>query len=212
MDAVGIIHFGPFLAAAIILNLTPGTDTMYILGRSMAQGTRAGVLSALGISTGSLFHTLAAASGLSLLLATSAVAFNLLKFCGAFYLIYLGARTFFSKNEHEAREAGTSSSINYRQVYFSGILTNVLNPKVALFFLAFLPQFVDPAYPHAMLSFILLGCTFIVTGTCWCLLLAVYSARFSRLLRKNSSAGSLLPRLTCVVFVGLGLKLLLMER
>ena len=87
MESVGIINFWPFLFAAVLLNLTPGTDTMYILGRSMAHGTRAGVLSALGISTGSLVHTLAAASGLSLVLATSATAFSLVKFCGAFYLI-----------------------------------------------------------------------------------------------------------------------------
>jgi len=99
MESVGIIIFWPFLFAAVLLNLTPGTDTMYILGRSMAHGTRAGVLSALGISTGSLVHTLAAASGLSLVLATSATAFSLVKFCGAFYLIYLGVRVYSRQKE-----------------------------------------------------------------------------------------------------------------
>jgi threonine/homoserine/homoserine lactone efflux protein len=102
--------------------------------------------------------------------------------------------------------------INYRQVYVSGIVTNVLNPKVALFFLAFLPQFIDPAYPYTMLSFILLGSTFIITGTCWCLLLAVYSAKFSSLLQERSQATNLMGKLTGLLFIGLGVKLAYMER
>ena len=212
MESVGIINFWPFLFAAVLLNLTPGTDTMYILGRSMAHGTRAGVLSALGISTGSLVHTLAAASGLSLLLATSATAFSLVKFCGAFYLIYLGVRAFFPVKGSRPKGEQTERLINYRQVYVSGIVTNVLNPKVALFFLAFLPQFIDPAYPYTMLSFILLGSTFIITGTCWCLLLAVYSAKFSSLLQERSQATNLMGKLTGLLFIGLGVKLAFMER
>ena len=212
MESVGIINFWPFLFAGIMLNLTPGTDTMYILGRSMAHGTRAGVFSALGISTGSLVHTLAAASGLSLVLATSATAFSLVKFCGAFYLIYLGVRAFFpAKGSHAPREQ-SDGLINCRQVYLSGIMINVLNPKVALFFLAFLPQFIDPAYPYTMLSFILLGSTFIITGTCWCLLLAVYSAKFSSLLQERSQATNLMGKLTGFLFIGLGVKLAFMER
>jgi len=212
MEFVGIINFWPFLFAAVLLNLTPGTDTMYILGRSMANGTRAGVLSALGISTGSLVHTLAAASGLSLVLATSATAFSLVKFCGAFYLIYLGVRAFFPAIGSRPKGEQSERLINHRQVYVSGIVTNVLNPKVALFFLAFLPQFIDPAYPYTMLSFILLGSTFIITGTCWCLLLAVYSAKFSSLLQERSQATNLMGKLTGLLFIGLGVKLAFMER
>ena len=212
MESGGIIKYWPFLFAAVLLNLTPGTDTMYILGRSMAHGTRAGVLSALGISTGSLVHTLAAASGLSLLLATSATAFSLVKFCGAFYLIYLGVRAFSPVKGSRPKGEQIERLINYRQVYVSGIVTNVLNPKVALFFLAFLPQFIDPAYPYTMLSFILLGSTFIITGTCWCLLLAVYSAKFSSLLQERSQATNLMGKLTGLLFIGLGVKLAFMER
>ena len=212
MESVGIINFWPFLFAGIMLNLTPGTDTMYILGRSMAHGTRAGVFSALGISTGSLIHTLAAASGLSLVLATSATAFSLVKFCGAFYLIYLGVRAFFPTKGNRALREQSDGLISCRQVYLSGIMINVLNPKVALFFLAFLPQFIDPAYPKTMLSFILLGSTFIITGTCWCLLLAVYSAKFSSLLQERSQAGNLMGKVTGFLFIGLGVKLAFMER
>jgi threonine/homoserine/homoserine lactone efflux protein len=212
MESVGIINFWPFLVAAVLLNLTPGTDTMFILGRSMAHGTRAGVFSALGISTGSLVHTLAAASGLSLVLASSATAFSLVKYCGALYLIYLGVRAFFPAKVRRPTGEQSYRLINYRQVYVSGIVTNVLNPKVALFFLAFLPQFIDPVYPYTMLSFILLGSTFIITGTCWCLLLAVYSAKFSSLLQERSQTGNLMAKLTGFLFIGLGVKLAFMER
>ncbi len=212
MESVGIINFWPFLFAGIMLNLTPGTDTIYILGRSMAYGRRAGVLSALGISTGSMIHTLAAASGLSLVLATSATAFSLVKYCGAMYLIYLGVRAFFPEKRTRSKDEQGNTSISCRQLYGSGIVTNVLNPKVALFFLAFLPQFIDPAYPHAILSFILLGSTFIISGTCWCLLLAVYSAKFSSLLQERSQATNLMGKLTGFLFIGLGVKLALMER
>lgn len=212
MESVGIINFWGFLAAGILLNLTPGPDTMYILARSMAQGTRAGVLSALGISTGSLVHTLAAACGLSVVLATSAAAFSLVKYCGAIYLIYLGIRALLSTRETRSATERKGTETGYRRMYFSGIITNLLNPKVALFFLAFLPQFIDPTYPHTMLSFILLGSTFIMTGTCWCLLLAVYSAKFSRLLQERRNAGNLLGRVSGVVFIGMGVKLAVLER
>ncbi len=212
MESFGIIHFWSFLAAGILLNLTPGTDTMYILGRSMAHGTRAGVLSVLGISSGSMIHTLAAASGLSLVLASSANAFMFVKYCGALYLVYLGIRMFFSAEKTRTRQGENELSFNSTSIYLSGILTNVLNPKVALFFLAFLPQFIDSAYPYTMLSFILLGATFVITGTCWCLLLAVYAAKFSELLQKSGHGGTLFTKLSGLVFVGLGVKLALMER
>lgn len=212
LESFGILHFWSFLGAGILLNLTPGTDTMYILGRSMAQGTRAGVFSVLGISTGTLIHTLAAASGLSLVLASSATAFMFVKYCGALYLVYMGIRMFFSAEKTKPRQGGKEISLRSQSIYLSGILTNVLNPKVALFFLAFLPQFIDPAYPHSMLPFILLGSTFVVTGTCWCLLLVVCSAKFAGLLQKPGRAGTLFARLSGLVFVGLGVKLALMEQ
>jgi threonine/homoserine/homoserine lactone efflux protein len=212
MESFGILHFWTFIAAAVMLNLTPGTDTIYILGRSMAHGSRAGIYSALGISTGCLFHTLAAASGLSLLLANSATPFSLVKYCGALYLIFLGIRSLMQKEQAGYREQQQQSQADYKQIYLSGIITNILNPKVALFFLAFLPQFIDPAYPHTMLSFILLGGVFVFTGTCWCLLLAVYAAKFSRLLQQRSQTGNLMARLTGVLFIGLGMKLAFMKQ
>jgi threonine/homoserine/homoserine lactone efflux protein len=212
VEAYGIINFPVFLAAGILLNLTPGTDTLYILGRSMAHGTRAGILSALGISTGSMIHTAAAATGLSFILSTSATAFAVVKYCGAVYLVYLGVRIFLPTRKSGRTTGDEKTAVCYRKFYVSGIITNVLNPKVALFFLAFLPQFIDPAYPHPVVSFLLLGGTFIVTGTCWCLLLAVFSARFSLLLQRSSRAGLVVEKLTGILFVGLGVKLALLER
>ncbi|MEY2529861.1 MAG: hypothetical protein QOJ05_1951, partial [Verrucomicrobiota bacterium] len=138
----GIHDFALFLTTGILLNLTPGPDTVYILGRSIAQGRRAGVASALGISVGSIFHTGAAALGLSAFLATSAWAFTAVKLAGAAYLIFLGVRALLERNQDLSIPAHFKQK-DPAAAFRQGILTNVLNPKVALFFLAFLPQFID---------------------------------------------------------------------
>src|SRR6267378_8301637 len=140
----GIHDFGLFLVAGILLNLTPGPDTVYILGRSVAQGREAGVASALGISLGSIFHTGAAALGLSAILATSALAFGTIKLIGGTYLIFLGIKMILDRR----RELSLPSNFRRRTniaAFRQGVVTNILNPKVALFFLAFLPQFIDPS-------------------------------------------------------------------
>lgn len=208
----GIINFGAFLIAGILLNLTPGSDTMYILGRSISQGKKAGLLSALGISTGALIHTIFAALGLSIILAQSATAFNFVKYLGALYLIYLGikAMTFKSSNEFKLEEG--SGLKNNRKIYLSGILTNVLNPKIALFFLAFLPQFIDPNYTNSAVSFIVLGLTFVTTGTIWCLILALFSAKLSSRIKQNYKFKGWLDRFTGIIFIFLGIKLALLKK
>ena len=142
----GIHDFGLFLAAGILLNLTPGPDTAYILGRTVGQGREAGIASALGICVGSIFHTCAAALGLSAILATSALAFGALKLLGGGYLIFLGAKMIIERSEPSDRPLHFRRCTN-AAAFRQGALTNVLNPKVALFFLAFLPQFIDPASP-----------------------------------------------------------------
>lgn len=152
----GIHDFSLFLAAGILLNLTPGPDTVYILGRSIAQGRDAGVASALGICAGSIFHTSAAALGLSAILATSALAFGAIKLLGGAYLIFLGFKMILDRRKH------LSLPSNFRRrttaaAFRQGVLTNILNPKVALFFLAFLPQFIDPASKTKVLAFLVLG-------------------------------------------------------
>jgi RhtB (resistance to homoserine/threonine) family protein len=202
----GIHDFGLFLAAGIVLNLTPGPDTAYILGRSIAQGREAGVASALGICVGSIFHTCAAALGLSAILATSALAFGAIKLLGGAYLIFLGIKMLFDRRKH------LSLPSNFRRrtttaAFRQGILTNVLNPKVALFFLAFLPQFIDPASNIKVLAFLILGFTFVTTGTIWCLVLAWFASAFSERLRTNETIAQWLNRTAGALFVFLGLRL-----
>ena len=202
----GIHDFGLFLAAGFLLNLTPGPDTLYILGRSVAQGREAGVASAFGISLGSIFHTCAAALGLSAILATSAQAFAAIKLLGGAYLIFLGMKMILDRR----RELALPSRFRRRTTlaaFRQGVLTNVINPKVALFFLAFLPQFIDPASNMKIAAFLTLGLTFVTTGTIWCLVLAWFASTFSTRLRNNENVSQWLNRTAGALFVFLGLRL-----
>jgi len=204
---LGTYNLSLFILTGILLNITPGQDTLYIVGRSISQGRRAGVLSVFGISSGGLIHTLAAAFGLSAILATSASAFLIVKFAGAAYLVYLGVRMLLDRSAPIGSQTDgfvpQSSWVIYRQ----GILTNVLNPKVALFFMAFLPQFVDPLGSAKVIAFLFLGALFIFTGTIWCLIVAWFAATVSRGLREKASAGIIIKRATGALFIGLGFKL-----
>ena len=208
----GIINFDTFLIAGLIMNLTPGADTMYILSRSLAQGKKAGILSALGISTGAIIHTLFATLGLSIILAKSSMAFEIVKYLGAAYLLFLGAKTIFKKADRTFELNNENGIVSYKQIYFSGVLTNVLNPKVALFFLAFLPQFIDPEYARSSVPFLLLGLTFLMTGTIWCLILAVFASNLSARLRKSYIVKRWLEKITGGIFIAIGLKLASMKK
>ena len=202
----GIHDFELFLAAGILLNLTPGPDTAYILGRSIAQGRETGIASALGISIGSIFHTCAAALGLSAILATSAFAFSAIKLLGGAYLVFLGIKMLVDRRKQLSLPA------NFRRrttiaAFRQGVLTNILNPKVALFFLAFLPQFIDPASNAKIMAFVTLGLTFVTTGTIWCLILAWFASAFSERLRTNETISQWLNRTAGALFVFLGIRL-----
>ena len=202
----GIHDFGLFLAAGVLLNLTPGPDTVYILGRSIAQGREAGVASALGICVGSIFHTCAAALGLSAILATSSVAFVAIKLLGGAYLIFLGIKLLLDRR----RQLSLPSDFRQRTsaaAFRQGVLTNVLNPKVALFFLAFLPQFIDPGTNNKILAFVTLGFTFVTTGTIWCLILAWFASSFSDRLRASETVGQWVNRAIGALFIFLGARL-----
>ena len=202
----GIHDFGLFLAAGFLLNLTPGPDTLYILGRSVAQGREAGLASALGISVGSIFHTCAAALGLSAILATSVLAFVAIKLLGGAYLVFLGIKMILDRR----RELALPSNFRRRTTlaaFRQGVLTNVLNPKVALFFLAFLPQFIDPASNMKIAAFMTLGLTFVTTGTIWCLVLTWFASSFSKRFRNNEAVAQWLNRTAGAIFVFLGLRL-----
>ena len=208
----GIVNFGTFIIAGILLNLTPGTDTMYTLGNSMSKGKQAGFMAALGIGAGSLVHTMFATFGLSVILAESALAFNVVKYLGAAYLVYLGVKSLLSRGSMPTEVSDQQPKEKTRKVFFSAILTNVLNPKVALFYLAFLPQFINPSYANPVFSFLVLGITFTLTGTLWCLMLAAYASKLSTKIQQNSHVKVWFDRLTGAVFIGLGLKLAIAEK
>lgn len=208
----GIINFEAFLLAGLILNITPGADTMYILSRSISQGKKAGVLSALGIGTGGLIHCIFAALGLSVILAQSAFAFMLVKYLGAAYLIYLGVKTLLNNSQEEFELDTIDSNVDYKKVYTSGILTNLLNPKVALFFLAFLPQFINPEYAHSPLPFLTLGLVFLSTGAIWCLFLAFFASKMSNQIRSNYKIKYWLDKITGSIFIAMGIQLALTKK
>jgi threonine/homoserine/homoserine lactone efflux protein len=206
----GIEHFWLFVLSGILLNLTPGQDSMYILGRSSAQGRRAGMAAALGIGAGTVVHTLAAGFGLSFILVNSAVAFDIVKYAGAAYLFFLGMRMLLNRARQEGEtppDAGSPATH-----FGTGMITNILNPKVALFFLSFLPQFIAPGQLYGPLPFLLLGLTFVLTGTCWCIVLALFAARFSASMRRKPSIKRWLEKSSGLVYLLLGARVALQER
>jgi len=209
---LGTQHLWLFVVSGLLLNITPGQDTLYIVTRSVAQGRAAGWWSVLGISSGSVVHTLAAAFGLSAILATSAYAFTVVKLAGAAYLVYLGVKMLLE------RPAAASPGIDVPAaresawaIYRAGLLTNVLNPKVALFFLAFLPQFVAPDASSRVTAFLFLGAVFVFNGTLWCLMLVLCASALSGRLRRNAAGARRLRQATGAVFVGLGARLALQK-
>jgi threonine/homoserine/homoserine lactone efflux protein len=155
-----------FVGAGLLLNITPGPDVLYIVGRSLSQGRTAGVVSALGISVGCLVHVAAAALGLSTLMVTAPLAYDVVRYSGAAYLVWLGIRAFTSRSS--ALAVQSLARVSHWAIFRQGMVTNALNPKVALFFLAFLPQFTDAARGPLGLQFVVLGLIFIANGP-WCL-------------------------------------------
>ncbi|CCE07397.1 putative amino acid efflux protein, LysE family [Bradyrhizobium sp. STM 3843] len=209
---LGIHDFGLFILSGLLLNVTPGPDTAYIVGRSMQMGWRGGALAALGICTGCLVHVFAAAVGLSALLAASARAFLAVKWLGAAYLAYIGIRLLLTHRQSSAKGVKVVSPVvPLRTVFLQGALTNVLNPKVALFFLAFLPQFVAADAPQKPLAFLLLGGIFIANSTIWCLGVAAVAARTARRVQSSSQAVAWLNRAIGGLFVYLGIRIALLD-
>ena len=208
----GINHYETFLFAAILLNLTPGNDTIYILSRSIAHGRNAGILSALGIGSGSIIHTLMAAFGLSIIISNYILLFNIIKYIGAVYLVYLGIRMIADKTKLQFKENLNDASKKSLYIYRDAALTNIFNPKVAMFFIAFLPQFIEPTYKSSIIPFITLGLTFTFTGTLWCIVLALFSSQIFLRLRNNQKLSFYLNKTCGVILIGLGIKLALIDR
>lgn len=209
---LGIHELWLFVLSGLLLNITPGPDTAYIVGRSVQMGWRGGAAAALGISAGCLVHVFAAAVGLSALLAASSYAFTAVKWIGAAYLLYTGIQMLRARKALAATDdAGEKPALSLRQVFWQGAFTNALNPKVALFFLAFLPQFVDAHAPSKALAFIVLGLIFIGTGTAWCLGVAVFAAKAASRVRQSGQALVWINRALGGVFIYLGIRVAMLE-
>jgi threonine/homoserine/homoserine lactone efflux protein len=174
-----------FVTTAAILLVIPGPAVLYIVGRSIGQGRNAGLVSALGIGVGTLIHTAAAAVGLSALLVSSATAFSVVKYLGAAYLVYLGAQRLRSKEPLATTSDTVAPRVTLARVFSQGIVVNVLNPKTALFFFAFLPQFIDPSRGHVATQILSLGVLFAAMGTTSDCLWALFSGSVAGWLRNN---------------------------
>jgi RhtB (resistance to homoserine/threonine) family protein len=208
----GIHDLTLFIVSGLLLNIAPGPDSLLIMARSATQGWRAGSAAALGIGAGTCIHVLAAALGLSALLAASSWAFTLVKWIGAAYLVWIGLAMLLGRSRPAAPPLAPPAALPYRRIFVQGFLTNVLNPKVALFFLAFVPQFIAPDAPHKALAFIVLGTIFNINGMLWCHFLAVFTAQASRRLTIGAAAARWLNRGIGALFLSFGLRLALAER
>ena len=195
-----------FLVATIALNLSPGPDMLYVISRSLGQGRRAGIVSALGIGAGTLVHTFVTAIGLSAVLLSVPIAFEFIKYAGAAYLAFLGVRMLLSSRSRASNlssEAIAPSGLG--TVFRQGVFTNVLNPKVALFFLAFLPQFVDPSKGTVAFQIILLGLVFDASGTSWNILIATLAGHASDRLKGRSGVSFAQKVLPGVILLALAI-------
>ena len=210
----GVTELWLFVLSGVMLNLIPGPDSLYVIGRSAGQGFRAGSVGAFGIGAGTLVHVFAAAFGLSAILATSAMAFTVVKVIGCIYLLYIGFSMLLSKNKAADVDAVNVDSKNtsLSQIFFQGFLTNVLNPKVALFFLAFVPQFIAMDYPHKAMSFIFLGIIFNINAMIWCHILAWTSSSIGGKLKHNQRLTTYLTKFTGALFLFFGIKLALSKQ
>lgn len=196
-----------FALSVLLLAITPGPDTLYIVGRSTTQGWAYGAMAVAGVAVGIFVHILAGALGLSAILTASAEAFAAVKLVGAAYLVYVGITLLLARAQASGAGNGAPRFLSLRRVFVEGFLTNVLNPKVALFFLAFLPQFIDAGAPNKPLAFLSLGVLFNVIGSSWNLFTAWSAAHVHRRLRKGGNAVAWLNRSIGAVFVYLGIKL-----
>jgi len=209
---LGIHDLWLFVVSGLLLNIAPGPDSLLIMSRSATQGWRAGLAATWGIGTGVFVHVFAAALGLSALLATSAAAFLVVKVVGAAYLVWMGIGMLRARGAAAAGETVATKPARLRDIFAQGFLTNVLNPKVALFFLAFVPQFIAHDAPSKPLAFVVLGAIFDFNGMLWCHALALSTAFASRRLRVGAAVGRWLDRTMGALFVALGVKLALAVR
>ena len=204
-------HLYLFFIASLLLNLTPGNDMLYVASRTISQGTKAGIVSAMGIFIGCFVHIMAAVFGLSIIISRSAYLFSLIKYAGAAYLIYLGIRALLTKpNTNTTVEAPVKA--NYAKLFKQGVITNALNPKVAIFFLSFLPQFINPAADVFKWQLLMLGVWFAVQGTLVLIIVAIILGKTKDFFRKNPKIWLIQEKITGLVLIGLGIKVALISK
>ena len=208
---ISVNDFLIFAFASLMLNITPGNDMLYVATRSTSQGVKAGIVSALGVTGGCIVHLLAAVIGLSAIIANSAIAFDIIKYAGAGYLIYLGIRSFFSK-QNKFSINDTIEKKPLAKLFWQGVFTNVLNPKVALFFLAFLPQFIHPEKGNTAMQILLLGSCFNFSGTIVNILVALVFGKLGNWLADKQAFIKWQNKITGLLLVGLGIKVALSSR
>ncbi len=205
-----LIHWSAFITAAILLNLSPGPDIAFILGQTIRNGKRAGFMAMFGIWTGAFIHVVLAAAGLSAILATSAMAFTIVKWVGAAYLVWLGWQALKSKEGSFVSSNGVSN-LSDRSIFLQGVLIDVLNPKVAIFFLAFLPQFVVEGAGPASAQLFLHGVLIIVVAALIEPIMVVTGSQLTDYLKNHPRLGVWIDRSLGTLFIALGIRLALSE-
>ncbi|MFI5156891.1 MAG: LysE family translocator [Chitinophagales bacterium] len=205
-------NFLMFAFASLMLNITPGNDMLYVASRSTGQGIKAGIISSFGIMVGCMVHILAAVIGISAVIAKSATAFDIIKYVGAAYLVYLGLRSLLSRKKSSFQLTEQSRSLSYRAIFMQGVVTNVLNPKVALFFLAFLPQFIDLKMENPQWMILFFGLWFDFSGTIINILVAIAFGKMGNWLGKSPRFIKIQERLTGVLLIALGIKVALSSK
>lgn len=214
---MGIDNYFAFILTGLLLVMTPGMDTLLVLNKSISQGKKAGVYTTLGISSGILFHTFLGAIGLSMLIANSPLAFSFIKYLGAAYIIYLGVMKFMEKpkdlkiDKLEPVDTVSLSVSTSKSDYLTGLLTNILNPKVAILFLAFFPQFINPNHLESPIPFILLGSTMTVIGIIWFLSLTFFSSYFTKKFKSSKKSSFPLNKISGIIFIIMGLSIALAD-
>lgn len=207
----GIHDLALFVVSGLLLNITPGQDVAFIVSRGASHGWKRGAVAALGVGTGCFVHVFSAALGLSAILATSATAFTVVKLAGAAYLLWIGATMILGSGNGKPAKKAEYLRISKRRIFTQGFLTNALNPKVALFFLAFLPQFVSVDAPSKPLALLVLGIVFTINGTLVNLCYAWSASRVSALFNGGGRYAAWIKRVAGTLFIGLGVRLALVE-
>jgi len=204
---MGIENFVTFMVSALLFIMTPGLDTFFVLNKSLGRGRKSGIQAALGVNVGILTHTMCAAMGVSVLLAKSAFAFAAVKYLGAAYLIYLGVATYRKRTDFDGLEQLSTNGQKVKSDFWSGFLTNSLNPKVALFFVAFFPQFISSNQIHNPMPYVMLGVTYAFIGVVWYIILTLFASVFSNQIKENPSSSKLLNKIGGLAFISMGIKI-----